>query len=257
MVESREESVLKAEPNVQLRLLDLQSVDAQLDHLAYQREHLDEARQLLEAQAARKVAADTVIAAATLVSDLEREQTKADLDVEQVRERARKDRELMDSGTINSPKQLDNLAHELESLARRQSDLEDIELEVMERLAGAQKALEQTQREEAELTARCDELEAVVNERYAVIDTEKADAQRERDMIVVDIPQELLSLYDKLRKDHGGVGAAALSRARCEGCRMELPPTDIERIRSAAADEVLRCEECRRILVRTPQSGLG
>ena len=78
----------------------------------------------------------------------------------------------------------------------------------------------------------------------------------ERARVLPDIPADLLALYDKLRADHNGVGAAALHQRRCEGCRMELTPTDIGRIRDAAPDEVLRCEECRRILVRTPESGL-
>ena len=78
----------------------------------------------------------------------------------------------------------------------------------------------------------------------------------ERARVLTEIPAELVTLYEKLRIDHNGVGAAALHQRRCEGCRMELTPVDIGRLRDAAPDEVLRCEECRRILVRTPESGL-
>ena len=54
-----------------------------------------------------------------------------------------------------------------------------------------------------------------------------------------------------------GLGAAPLHRGTCQGCRLQLPPTEIEALRSAAApDAVIRCEDCRRILVRTPESGL-
>jgi predicted nucleic acid-binding Zn-ribbon protein len=70
------------------------------------------------------------------------------------------------------------------------------------------------------------------------------------------LPAELVALYDKVRAASGGVGAAALQRGRCEGCHLQLNTTDLNRIREAPADEVLRCEECRRILVRTPESGL-
>ncbi|MFZ8926138.1 MAG: zinc ribbon domain-containing protein, partial [Candidatus Nanopelagicales bacterium] len=70
------------------------------------------------------------------------------------------------------------------------------------------------------------------------------------------LPTDLLALYDKLRADNGGIGAAALHRGRCEGCRIELTPVDLGRIREAPETEVIRCEECRRILVRTPESGL-
>jgi uncharacterized protein len=69
-------------------------------------------------------------------------------------------------------------------------------------------------------------------------------------------PADLLTLYDKLREQHGGLGAAALIRGSCQGCNLSLNSSDLAAIRAAAPDEVLRCEECRRILVRTPESGI-
>ena len=88
------------------------------------------------------------------------------------------------------------------------------------------------------------------------IDKEIAVAQEQRAGVVNDVPSELLALYEKLRRDLDGVGAAAMRQRRCGGCRLELNASDIGRIRAAAPEEVLRCEECRRILVRTDESGL-
>ena len=67
---------------------------------------------------------------------------------------------------------------------------------------------------------------------------------------------ELVALYEKIRARENGVGAAALHQRRCPGCRLELTASDVSRLRDAAPDEVLRCEQCQRILVRTPESGL-
>ena len=71
-----------------------------------------------------------------------------------------------------------------------------------------------------------------------------------------EIPADLLALYDRIRADSGGIGAAPLHRGRCQGCQITLTPADLGRIRAEPADEVVRCEECRRILVRTAESGL-
>ena len=247
---------MNAEPAVQLRLLDLQALDARLDQIEHRRRTLPQLAQIAELEGRYAGVRDRVVAGETEVSDLERVMAKAETDVEQVRQRAAKDQELLLSGRVGSAKELENLQREVESLARRQSDLEDAELEVMEKLEDARRAL-------GVLTAERDELRAQLEAAEAERDAAWSDADRdgewvggERAKVAPEIPADLLKLYEKLREDHNGVGAAALHQRRCEGCRMELTPTDIGRIREAAPDEVLRCEECRRILVRPPESGL-
>jgi len=247
---------VNAEPAVQLRLLDLQALDSRLDQIEHKRRTLPALATIADLDGRLGGLRDRIIAAETEVADLERTLTKAEADVEQVRARSAKDQELLGSGRITSAKELESLQQEIASLARRQGDLEEAELEVMERLEDARSALGTLTAERDEITAARD---AAVSERDAAwgdADRDKEWVGSERSNVLGDIPADLLKLYDKLREDHNGVGAAALHQRRCEGCRMELTPTDIGRIRDAAPDTVLRCEECRRILVRTPESGL-
>jgi predicted nucleic acid-binding Zn-ribbon protein len=72
----------------------------------------------------------------------------------------------------------------------------------------------------------------------------------------VQVPAELLALYDKVRAQYGGLAAAELRARRCEGCRLEINGADLREIAAMPDDEVLRCPECSRILVRTTESGL-
>lgn len=199
---------------------------------------------------------DEIVAAETIASDLEVEQEQADRDVEQVRERRRRDQELLDSGSIGDPKQLQAIQSEMENLVRRQADLEDIELEVMERVEGARAAVAHLTAERASLSGERDVLAQRVSDQLADIEAERTTVVAEREHIAAEIPADLLGLYDRIRADHGGVGAAPLHRGSCQGCRLALPPTEIEALRAAAPDAVVRCEECRRILVRTFESGL-
>lgn len=209
---------------------------------------------MAELEASAKALDDDITRAAVEVSDLEAEQRKADADVDLVRQRAVKDQALLE--TINDAKQLSNLQHELQSLARRQSELEDVELEVMERLDAAQKL-------HASLVAQREAVAGEIGVARNALDNALADladeeriASEARAAAAALVPADLLALYDKLRADNAGIGAAALHRGRCEGCRIELTPVDLGRIREAPATEVIRCEECRRILVRTEESGL-
>jgi uncharacterized protein len=251
-----EEHALKADPAALLLLLDIQAIDTDMDRLRHRRAHLPEAQRVQELSTRSRVLSDRITALAVTISDLELEQRKADNDVEQVRERARKDATLLDSGTITDPKQLQGLQGEIASLARRQSELEDVELEVMERLDSAAKDHAALVTESAELA----EQRTKAQQDLDLVNGELADQERaliaDRTEIASRIPDDLLRLYEKLRADHDGVGAARLYRGQCEGCRIELTPVDISRIRESAPDEVIRCEECRRILVRTAESGL-
>lgn len=239
-----------------MRLLALQDEDTRLAQLAHRAVTLPDSARLSEVEGRLARVRDEVIAAETILSDLERDQARADHDVEQVRERMARDRQLLESGSIGDPKQLQSLQSEVDSLVRRQSELEDIELEVMDRVEGARAAVVQLTTEREALGSECDTLAASVQEQLSAIEAERRLVQEQRSLIAGEIPGDLLGLYDKIRADHGGVGAAPLHRGTCQGCRLTLPPTEIEAARAAPADEVLRCEECRRILVRTPESGL-
>ena len=166
-----------------------------------------------------------------------------------------RDQKRLDSGQVSSPKDLSNLQSEIVSLRRRQGDLEDVVLEIMERREAAEAEVARLSAERTEIGSGLTTLEDKRDVALGAIDKETAEASGRRGGIVADIPADLLALYDKMRAQYG-VGAAMLQGGRCQGCKVSLSIADLNRIRAAAHDEVVRCEECRRILVRTPQSGL-
>nr|WP_246319207.1 C4-type zinc ribbon domain-containing protein [Nocardioides kongjuensis] len=191
-----------------------------------------------------------------VVDDLAVAQAKADADVEQVKARRTRDRERMDSGAIADPKALERMQHELESLERRISTLEDEELEVMEQLEEAQSALAELSSAIEDIDGRLGTLTTARDEKVAALDAEIASVAGGRDAIVAEIPEDLLALYEKLRASKGGVGVGALRARQCSGCQLSLDAGELAEIRATPAETVLRHEECQRILVRTPESGL-
>lgn len=198
---------------------------------------------------------DAEVVAATVVSDLEREQKRADSEVEQVRARKARDQQRLDGGQA-APKELASLQSEIESLNRRQSVLEDAELEIMERLEEAAAHAAALSAERESIGKRAREVQADRDGEWAAIDAELQSGRAERAALSGDVPVELLALYEKIRGDRGGIGAAALHQRRCEGCRIQIDATELARIRALSPDVVVRHEECRRILVRTAESGL-
>lgn len=196
------------------------------------------------------------MAAQTEESDCAREQTKAEQDVDQVRQRASRDQQRLDSGAVTSPKDLSSLQHEIASLAKRQGDLEEVVLEVMERRESAQARVAELTDRVASVQAKTDDATARRDAAFQEIDAEAASVTKEREVVAGSVPADLLKLYDRLRTQGGGIGAAKLYARTCQGCRQELAITELSEIRAAAPDKVVRCENCARILVRTAESGL-
>ncbi len=247
---------MKASPEAQQRLLELAEVDAELTRLDHRRRTLPETGEQEGLTQRDAQLRDETAALEAEEGDLAREQAKAEGDVDQVRARVERDQARLDGGQVSSPRELENLQSEIASLLRRQSALEEVVLEVMERLEGVQRQRQERETERGDLAARLADVGARWDAAMADIAEQAGKASDRRAAITGGVPPDLLDLYDRLRAQHGGVGAAALRRGRCEGCHLSLNTVDLNRIRAAAPDEVVRCEECRRILVRTADSGL-
>ncbi|GIH47572.1 hypothetical protein SAMN05421833_10747 [Microbispora rosea] len=246
---------MKAAPEAQKRLLDLAELDTGLDRLRHRRRSLPELAEIDELSKRLAQVSTQIIAAETEAGDLARDQAKAESDVDAVRVRVERDQKRLDSGQVSSPKDLASLQSELVSLRRRQSDLEEVVLEIMERREAADARVTTLKAEREEVTGTLRAAEDRRDAAFAQIDKESGELTSGRSAITADVPADLLGLYEKMR-EQSGVGAAMLHGGRCLGCRTSLSIADLNRIRAAAHDEVVRCEECRRILVRTAESGL-
>lgn len=233
----------------QLRLLEVQALDTRAAQIAHSRTSHPQRAAVQEAATRVTELDERLVTARTAVSDVRRELAKAEADVEQVRSRAERDQARVDSGLV-SVKDVQALSGELEALARRKAALEDVEIEVMERLEVLETELASVEAEmeaaRAAHVAASAELESVL----ADLDTQAAAVVAERAARAEGLDAGLVALYDRLRGQLGGTGVAALRGHRCEGCRLELNSSELARITALPAEEVVRCDECGRILVR-------
>ena len=241
---------MKADPGAQRRLLELQAVDTAIGQLDHRVKMLPEHALLAERQTRRQALGQELVAADTALSDATAAQVKAEADLAPVRERLARDERTIDGGTLTDPKTLRSMIDEIGHLKTRISTLEDEELELME-------AVETAQAERARIMAARtsieDEMRALIAKRDAAVgdlQADLADRRSVRASLLAEIPSALVDTYEKVRSRGNGVGAAALHGRQCTGCGLEANPSDYERYLKAAADEVLRCEECDRILVR-------
>ena len=244
---------MKAAPEAQRRLLDLQAIDTTLNQLAHRRRSLPELAEIDTVARELSALEGERVRAQVAVDDLDRDISRYEKDIEQVRTRKDRDQARLEAG--GALREIEGLQHELATLNRRQSELEDAELELMERRETAEQALNEVLKRIAEATERRNAAEARRDEAYTDIAKEQEFKTQARGPLAADLPADLVKLYDKIREETG-LGAALFRAGRCGGCRIELYGADLNRVKSAPADDVVRCEECRRIMVRTAESGL-
>ncbi|PID53739.1 MAG: hypothetical protein CSA58_01525 [Micrococcales bacterium] len=238
-----------APPEDQARLLDLAHADTRLRQLAHAARSLPEHRSIAELEHLQSTEKDRQVAAETAVSDLRIQVTKAESDVELVRSRIGRDTQRLNAGT-GSAKDLMGLQHELQTLAKRMSDLEDVELELMERLESAEQELARIKQDALARAEQLAELSTRRDEQLAELNDERDHLQQTRDQVAAGLASTLLADYDRCAARTGGIGAAAFSDGRCQGCQLQLNPGDIDHLRAAAAEDIVHCEECGCILVR-------
>lgn len=243
---------MNANPADQRRLLEIADLDARIRSAARLRDSPPQAAAVKQLLARRQELSQELTVRLGARDDLRAELSRIESDVAVVDARRVRDDERL--RTVSSPKDAQGLESELTSLARRKNDLEDAELEVMERLEQAESAVAELEAQVAHINTEGGRLSG--EGKAAVADATQAidAATRDRAAVTASLPAELVALYDRLAARNPG--AALLRRGTCEGCRMMLSGTDMGSIRQAAPETVMTCPECGCILVRTEESGL-
>lgn len=239
---------MKAEVAQQRSLLELSKLDAELSRITHRATHLPEQQACERLQAEYEAAADRLATVRIAVEDIDAHVSRLEAEIDAVRQREDRDRSLLQSGTIDA-KQLSDLQHELETLQRRQSSLEDSLLEVMERREELQSQLDGEQQTLASLQAEVAGAREALDAAVAELNEARALQSSRRDSLSAALDPALAALYERQRAG-GGPGAAQLLGRRCGACRLEIDRGELSRISAAAEDDVVRCPECGAILLR-------
>ena len=240
---------MKASVSDQRSILDIQKFDHQASTLKNKAATLPELAEIASTTIKHNNLRDLRIAAETELSDVERELARAEGDVEQIVTRIERDEKRLASGT-GTPKELEQTQHELGTLGTRRSELEEVELEIMMRVDGVKERIASLSTEENQVAVVIADLNIRKENALAAIHTELEGIETDRKATAQSVGAEMLALYEKVREANGGIGAAALAGNQCKGCNLTLNTIELQRISGLAEDEVVRCEECRCILVR-------
>lgn len=228
-------------------LLAVQLHDSELDQIDGRRKRLPERAALAEATAAlqrweseRQVQLDRVAAATAAIEQAE--EAGAELD----RKTAKLQAQLK---TVIAPREAEALMKEIDGLAAKHGELDDVELAAMDDQASAEAALAELAAAEPALQAALAEAADVVRAAEAALTTEHDDVQARRDAAWAELDAAERSLYDTARARHRGIGIARLERHTCTGCHVDLSQVEFERVMATPAGELAECPHCDRFLV--------
>ena len=230
-------------------ILEMQSLDNEIMQANTKLKSLPEIEQLLHIDKRITTATDELAVVKSEADQIALELRRGEVDVETVTDRIKKDEARLASGNA-TPKELEQLQHEVGTLKKRQESLEEIELEIMIRSDAVTSRSNTLTTDLASLQTLKDEIAGRLKTATDEINKVIADKNTARNLVANQIEKPLLELYEKIRGNGGGVGAAALVGNKCNGCNLAINAVEMDRIKSLAKDELLRCEECRRILVR-------
>jgi predicted nucleic acid-binding Zn-ribbon protein len=239
---------MKAELAQQRSLFELSQLDAELSRIAHRATHLPQREDYQRIQLEHNAANDRLATVRMALEDMNAQATRLESEIDAVRQREDRDRSLLRSGTTDV-KQLSDIQHELETLQRRQTSLEDSLLEVMERCEELQAQLAAESGAVEALQADLDGAQQALDAATAEIDQARAEHVSRRDALAASLDPALSALYERQRAG-GGPGAGPLQGQRCGACRIEIGRGDLARISAAAEDELVRCPECGAILLR-------
>jgi predicted nucleic acid-binding Zn-ribbon protein len=240
---------MKATPAHQGLLMQLQKLDTEIHQLNFKLKSLPEHEQITAIHSRLEHAAVELKVVETELEDVTIDLRRSEVDVEAVTMRMEKDEKRLSAG-MGTPKELEQTQHELATLAKRKAELEDGELEIMMRHEGVKKRVDELKSDEEGLKKLELELNIRIENATTELNVLIAKAAEDRMKLAPQIDKALLDIYEKVRESQGGVGAALLIGNKCDGCHLQINAVELERIKTLADDDVLRCEECRRILVR-------
>ena len=242
-----------AQPRGIDRLLDLQELDLSIDRLQTRRSELETGEDVRTARTAVDRADERLGELKLALDSLDREQRRLEGDVDSLSRKADAEQKRMYDGSVMNPKELDAIQHEVANLTQRRIRLEDELLEQMERREDLEGKIAQAEADGTEARERLTEISGDSSHELEDISRGLAERIGERGRLVPLFDEELLELYEDLRRQKRGVGAAALEDGVCQGCHQKLSAMELERLKRS--QDVKRCEYCRRILV--PAGGSG
>ena len=228
-------------------LLDLQALDLAIDRLRARKAAIESGGELASARTEADAAEARFGEHKLQIDTLDRDALKVEHEIDSLSQKAAAEEKRMSSGAIANARELEAIGHEITNLKRRIADREDELLAIMERREAIEAGAKEAEAVAGERRAVAERVAVASADELGTVEAELAAREAERPPLAATIDPDTLELYEELRPQKKGVGAAALVDNVCQGCHEQLSSVELDHARHA--DGIVRCDHCRRILV--------
>ena len=239
---------MRAANESQKLLIELSSIDQKITRLSNQKQNHPQLRKIAELTARLPSIEASIVENDSRINETKKELARAEVDVENIAKRVEKDNERLNSGET-SAKDLTQIQHEIGTLKSKQKDLEEVEISILEILEDLDHKKSGLQEILIQVNDEINQLNILIKDDFSKANSDIAVFTTNRNKVVAKIDKSLVELYDKIRLEHG-IGAGMFSHGMCNSCQIQISPAEIVKINALDPEEVIRCENCRCILVR-------
>ena len=239
---------MRAANESQKLLIELSSIDQKITRLSNQKQNHPQLRKIAELTARLPSIEASIVENDSRINETKKELARAEVDVENIAKRVEKDNERLNSGET-SAKDLTQIQHEIGTLKNKQKDLEEVEISILEILEDLDHKKSGLQEILIQVNDEINQLNILIKGDFSKANSDIAVFTTNRNKVVAKIDKSLVELYDKIRLEHG-IGAGMFSHGMCSSCQIQISPAEIVKINALDPEEVIRCENCRCILVR-------
>jgi hypothetical protein len=239
---------MKAKVEVQKLLVDLNAIDQNIRKIDHQKKNHPQLMKITELTARLPSIEASIVENDSQINETKKELSRAEVDVENIAKRVEKDNERLNSGET-SAKDLTQIQHEIGTLKSKQKELEEVEISILEIIEDLEHKKSGLQEMLTQVKDEISQLNTLIKDDFSRANSEIAVFTTNRNEVVSKIDKSLVELYEKIRLEHG-IGAGMFSHGTCSSCQIQISPAEISKINALDPEEVIRCENCRCILVR-------
>lgn len=237
---------MKATEAQQADLLSLANLDLQISRSKATIKTLSSGSQFSELRAIQRDFAAKLIEARNALDTVELELKRSEADLQLVEQRIAKDLQVLNN--TKNAKDAQGIQSELESLTRRKSDLEDIELAILDQQETTKVVFAVVSVDKAAIDEELSTAESANEAELMKIRSGLDLLTNDRAQQAARMSADLLDLYEK--KAARGVPVGRLIGRECGACRISLGASALNAVESMPRDEIATCPECSAILVR-------